>query len=350
MLKERLEKIKREELIKLSQKSREAINSVDWENLSENIGKKYLIDEEIESFQIEIILVLLGLEKPESLEKNIMEFIITSEKEAREIADEVFDKIFSPIANKLENDSTPIKATPKPISPKFNSLPENLKTAISLSDYQNKVYSLGKKYSLSIDEMGILEEVVSNIMLGTLPANNLENEIKYKIEIPEDKARELIEGLNESIFKNIRELLKTKNENSLEKNETEDVPLPPYAKKEVLTPKIEEKTAAIEGVEIIEEPEIKDQVDHVSKDQESGLYAKSGIEFIEEEKEDNKQIHIDEEKENKTLEDTGVDIIGERLTNPTISPSSVSDHTTKGISGSLDEKPSNYDPYREEIG
>lgn len=327
MLKERLEKIKREELIKLSQKSREAINSVDWENLSENIGKKYLIDEEIESFQIEILLVLLGLEKPESLEKNIMEFIITSEKEAHEIADQVFEKIFSPIADKIEGGFTPTKTISRPISPKFNSLPENLKSVIAESDYQNKVYALGRKYNLSIDEMGVLEEVVTRIMLGTLPANNLENEIKYKIEIPEDKAKELIEELNNSIFKNIRELLKTKSENPLEEKEVDDIPLPPYAKKENITPtKTEEKTTEIEGVEIIEEPEIKDQVDHVSKDQESGLYAKSGIEFIE------------EEKENKTLEDTGVDIIGERLTNPTISPSSVSDHTNPG-----------YDPYREEI-
>lgn len=346
MLKERLEKIKREELIKLSQKSREAINSVDWENLSESIGKKYLIDEEIESFQIEILLVLLGLEKPESLEKNIMEFIITSEKEAREIADEVFEKIFSPIANKLEGDSSLTKTTPKPISPKFNSLPEKLQQAIAQSDYQNKIYSLGRKYSLSIDEMGILEEIVTRIMLGTLPSENLENEIKYKIEIPEEKNKELIGELNESIFKNIRELIKTKSENILE----EDVPLPPYRQKEESLPKTEDKIDNTEEVEIIDEPKITDQIDHISKEQESGLYAKSGIEFIEEEKELPKEIHIDEEKENKTLEDTGIDIIGERLTNPTISPSSVSDQTNRGLYGSLEEKPSSYDPYREEIG
>ncbi len=100
---ENLKKLIEEELIKLPQEAQLAITSVDWPKTAEEIGNKYLIEEEIESFQKEIVLVLLGLEYPAFLSRNIKNNIGVSEIDAQKMTTEVIEKIFTPIADKIES-------------------------------------------------------------------------------------------------------------------------------------------------------------------------------------------------------------------------------------------------------
>jgi hypothetical protein len=100
---EELKQIIKEELIKLPVEAQTAITSVDWQKIAEEIGSKYLIEEEIESFQKEIALNLLGLELPTYITRNLKEQLGVSQENAEKMTSEVIEKIFTPIADKMES-------------------------------------------------------------------------------------------------------------------------------------------------------------------------------------------------------------------------------------------------------
>jgi len=100
---EKLKQIIKEELIKLPKEIQEAINAHDWVKIAEEIGKKFLLTEsEINDFQTETLLVLVGLESTDSYAKNIEYNVGTSESEAGKITNEALGRIFDPIMNTLE--------------------------------------------------------------------------------------------------------------------------------------------------------------------------------------------------------------------------------------------------------
>jgi len=97
---EKSKKLIQEEILNLPKEVQDAINVSNWEKLSEEIGKKYLINEdEVYTFQLETACFLLGLVDEDQYQKNIEDDIGTSKAEAEKITDEVFQKIFNPINN-----------------------------------------------------------------------------------------------------------------------------------------------------------------------------------------------------------------------------------------------------------
>ena len=92
-----------EEMVKLPKEMQEAISAHDWAKISEDIGKKYLLDEiEINNLQVETLLVLVGIEDGNYLAQNIENEVGTSKEEAEKIAEEVSQKIFNPLIQMLE--------------------------------------------------------------------------------------------------------------------------------------------------------------------------------------------------------------------------------------------------------
>lgn len=95
---EKLKQTIKNELAKLPKENQEAINSCDWVKMSEEIGEKYLLSEsEINDFQVETLLVLVGLEEPDLYTIHIENNVGTTKDEAKKIAEEVLQKIFTPI-------------------------------------------------------------------------------------------------------------------------------------------------------------------------------------------------------------------------------------------------------------
>ena len=87
----------------LPKEAKEAVVSSNWQNISEEIAKKYFFDEDdINSIQAEISLVLLGLEYLKDLASNIENTVATTKNEAENMAKEFIEKIFTPLAQKLE--------------------------------------------------------------------------------------------------------------------------------------------------------------------------------------------------------------------------------------------------------
>ena len=127
---DKLKEIIKRELVKLPQKKQEAIGSLDWEKVSEEIAQKFLLNEtEMNDLQVQTLLVLIGLNDPDFFSKDIENNIGTSKNEAEKIADEVMEKIFLPIANKIEEK---IKENLKNKNPNFR---QNLDFVLSGGNY-----------------------------------------------------------------------------------------------------------------------------------------------------------------------------------------------------------------------
>ena len=127
---EKLKQIIKEEVGKLPKEMREAINSLDWGNVAEEIGKKYLLNDiEVNDFQVETLLILTGIQRDDSYAKNIEDNVGTSKDEAEKIAEEANQKIFTQIYNALTEN---IK---KNIGNKNPDWKQNLNFVLSGGDY-----------------------------------------------------------------------------------------------------------------------------------------------------------------------------------------------------------------------
>jgi hypothetical protein len=100
---EGLKKQFKEEIEKLPREKQEAIAVFDWVNKTAEIGRSFSFSEdEINNLQLETGLVLFGLVDLNLFALNIENNIVTSKDVSEKIAKEIFDKIFTPIVNKME--------------------------------------------------------------------------------------------------------------------------------------------------------------------------------------------------------------------------------------------------------
>lgn len=130
MISEKSKNLIKEEMLNLPKEVQDAINSLDWESIAEQIGKKYLLDEnEINTFQLETASFILGLVDEDLYPRNIEDEVGTSRAEAEKIAREVEEKIFKPIYDTMiEN----IKNSQKS---KSSTAEQNLNFILSGGDY-----------------------------------------------------------------------------------------------------------------------------------------------------------------------------------------------------------------------
>lgn len=97
---EKLQQIIKDEVVKLPKDTQDAINSLNWTNVAEEIGKKFLLDErEVNDLQSITLTVLLGLTDLDLYATVIEDKIGTTKDDAKKIADEAIQKIFTPINN-----------------------------------------------------------------------------------------------------------------------------------------------------------------------------------------------------------------------------------------------------------
>ena len=129
---EKLQKTIQEEIAQLPKEMQEAINALDWVKVAKEIGKKNNLDEEeISDFQLETLLVLIGVVDPEFYALNIENHVGTTKDEAKNIAKEAFAKIFTPIGSKIEENIKKNLGN-KNLSPK-----QNLNFILSGGDYSS---------------------------------------------------------------------------------------------------------------------------------------------------------------------------------------------------------------------
>ncbi len=129
---EKLQQTLNIEILKLPKEKQDAINSFDWVKNVEEIGRKsYLNDDEVNDLQLETGLMLIGLVDFEIYVLNIEKNIVISRTESQNIANEIVEKVFTPIAKSIE---IAIKNKMKSYEPKWD---KRINFIISGGDYSS---------------------------------------------------------------------------------------------------------------------------------------------------------------------------------------------------------------------
>ncbi len=98
--------------------------------------------------------------------------------------------------------------TTKMIKEKFDALPESIQELILSSNYQDTLIEIGKKYQLNVEQLGMLEQETTLVMMGLTPTQDFENELIRELKIEKIKGNQIVTEINEKIFLTIRDLLK----------------------------------------------------------------------------------------------------------------------------------------------
>lgn len=91
---------------------------------------------------------------------------------------------------------------------KYNSLPQELKTAISSVDSSDIIQAISKKFGLQIDQMGELASETGLVLVGlTKPEEYIRN-LKDRLQIDPQKSKEIALEVNSQIFSKVKDSLK----------------------------------------------------------------------------------------------------------------------------------------------
>jgi len=98
--------------------------------------------------------------------------------------------------------------TTKMIKERFDALPESIQELITSSGYQNILVEIGKKYQLNVEQLGMLEQETTLVMMGLTPTKDFETELTRELHVDKMKGNQIVTEINEKIFVTIRDLLK----------------------------------------------------------------------------------------------------------------------------------------------
>ena len=131
---DQLKQIIKDEMAKLPKENQIAIGALNWEKITEEIGKKFFLQEdEINTLQTETFLILIGLEEPDAYAENVEENVGTSKDQASKIVEEMAQKVFIPISDIL------IESIKKRVVNKNTSWMQNLDFILSGGDFSSFV-------------------------------------------------------------------------------------------------------------------------------------------------------------------------------------------------------------------
>lgn len=232
---------------KLPKDGQDYFSSMQWYEKIEEIALKYnLAIDELEGVRIETMLLLLGLTKPEKYQVELA-VVLRQEDDAREeeIRSEIYKSIVNPIgenkirsffigeedgSNKSPNDYLETKEN------FFENLPKNVKRAISFSGWKKSLFQIAEKNKFNIEQSGIFEDLTIKSMKNEISSGEYRDQIKTQLSLDENKTSEVVAEVNEKIFQEIRNIMRKsevkKDDNFESFSDINDVPVPPYAKKE----------------------------------------------------------------------------------------------------------------------
>lgn len=103
--------------------------------------------------------------------------------------------------------------TTQAIKERFSALPKTIQDAILSSDYQNTLIEIGKKYGLTVEQLGILEQETTLVMMGLTSPNSYRSDLQSQMGAGVDSSKigGIVDEVNNKVFFAIRELLKLMN-------------------------------------------------------------------------------------------------------------------------------------------
>jgi hypothetical protein len=255
-----------EEISKLPVIHSQAIRSINWIETVEKISKDQGLDEtETEDVVIETGLALLGLRDFETFSEKIEEIIVI-EKKSTEVSEKIISQILYKVLD-IVNPGTPensqqviSNATVEKESgflinnSKFSILPKEVQKAISLSGWQGSLLEIAKENKLNIEQSGILEDITIRAMANEISHEDYPKKLSSELNLDSEKASKIISSVGEKIFQKIRNIMRGEQKGVGYDSglDSDEIPIPPYAKSFDLDKKTGENTLPSENQELID--------------------------------------------------------------------------------------------------
>ena len=98
--------------------------------------------------------------------------------------------------------------TRQQLKERYAKLPKEVKAVLDSEENTDRIYDLGNKNKLHIDKIGLLNQEINLVMLGMVKPQEFVPNLREKLKIDDEEARQLAVEVNEQIFAPIRESLK----------------------------------------------------------------------------------------------------------------------------------------------
>jgi len=220
MQKEELQQKIAEYYAKLPPKVQEIFSSMAWlETLKIICLKHSLDDKQKETLGTETTLVLLGIIHLDEYQEILTKELAIPKDSIEHILKEINEVVINPIRPELLgafNANVQSLANQKPIietklDERFKKLPKDVENIVQESNYQATLYEIGQEYKFNVEEMGVLDKVVAELITGAIHPDAFEDSLQGNLKLPIDKTRELANAINERILRGIREKTKELN-------------------------------------------------------------------------------------------------------------------------------------------
>lgn len=209
---------------KLPPRAQEFFSKMEWLATLGRISEKYgLNDKQKETLGTETTLLLLGIIHPVEYEENLTNQLSLDPNAFEGILKEIENSMLSDVhqqlveaynANKkseteevVEQKTVEIKPQPnivQKLDARFDKLPENIQDVVEKSEYQTILYGIAQSHKLSITQMGILDAVTTDLMVGTIHPDEFKNALLKSLNLSEEETTALVNEINEKVFKKIR--------------------------------------------------------------------------------------------------------------------------------------------------
>lgn len=87
----------------------------------------------------------------------------------------------------------------------YKKLPEELKSALFSADIAEKIFTIGRKLLLTIEEIGFIGEEVGYFILGLTKPRDFVEKLNSRLDLDEEEAAQLAKDINRQIFLPIRD-------------------------------------------------------------------------------------------------------------------------------------------------
>ncbi len=112
-----------------------------------------------------------------------------------------------------------MKYTAEQVMEKFESLPNDLKSALTSEEVDASIQGVAKKHFLHIDQAGELADETGLVMLGLTKTDEYISNLKERLDISQQKAAEIAKDIDEKVLRPIKASLMATSERSTETSE-----------------------------------------------------------------------------------------------------------------------------------
>ena len=117
-----------------------------------------------------------------------------------------------------------MKYSAEQVMERFESLPDDLKIALTSEEVDASIQSVAKKHFLHIDQTGELSDETGLVMLGLTKTDEYISNLKERLGVPQQKASEIAKDIDEKVLRPIKASLIATSERKTETAETSEQP------------------------------------------------------------------------------------------------------------------------------